>query len=218
MSSPAALLFDLDGTLVDSIELILRSVEHAFAGRDGPHPTREGWIAGIGTPLTAQLSPFARDDADLNALIDTYRTFQQANRDRLARAYDGTVDVLTALHERGHPTALVTSRMTELAGEYLAHVGLAPFVDVVIGADDTARHKPDPEPVLLALRRLGASAGRALFLGDSPHDIRAGNAAGVVSVAALWGPFTRAQLAAASPAHYLDRPAELPALVEHLFA
>lgn len=217
MTSPAALLFDLDGTLIDSIELLLLSVEHAFAERDGPRPTRESWIEGIGTPLATQFAPFARDSADMLALVDSYRTFQRANHDRLTRAYDGTVDVLTSLHQRGHPIALVTSKMSALAKQSLDYVGLAPFVDVVIGADETSRHKPDPEPVVVALQRLGASAGRALFLGDSPHDIRAGNAAGVISVAALWGPFTRAQLAAASPAWYLERLADLPALVERLF-
>jgi pyrophosphatase PpaX len=85
-----------------------------------------------------------------------------------------------------------------------------------IGMDNAKKHKPDPDPVLAALDELGYEAHEAIFLGDSPHDIASGNAAGVVSVAALWGPFTREQLEPYHPAHYLDRITELPDLIERL--
>src|SRR5512133_441444 len=192
---PIALLFDLDGTLVDTIELLLSSVRHAFAERaarrpGGLAPSDAEWIAGIGTPLRAQLSAYARDDADLAALVDSYRAYQREHHDRLTRCYDGIVDVVRALKARGHPTAIVTSKADDIAHRTLAHVGLAPLMDVVVGVDATTRHKPDPEPVLFALDRLGGySPTEALFVGDSPHDVRAGNAAGVATVAALWGPF-----------------------------
>jgi pyrophosphatase PpaX len=84
--------------------------------------------------------------------------------------------------------------------------------------DSTERHKPSPEPVLHALAELGTSAGNALFLGDSPHDIAAGNAAGVTTVAALWGPFSRRVLEEASPTHLLEHIRALPALIERLDA
>ena len=84
--------------------------------------------------------------------------------------------------------------------------------------DSTERHKPDPAPVLHALSALGATPERALFLGDSPHDIEAGNAAGVISVAALWGPFSRTVLERASPAFFLEHIRELPALIGRLDA
>ncbi|HEX8724497.1 MAG TPA: HAD-IA family hydrolase, partial [Gemmatimonadaceae bacterium] len=100
----------------------------------------------------------------------------------------------------------------------LARVGLLDYMDTIVGADSTQRHKPDPEPVRVALERLGASADRALFVGDSVHDMHAGNAAGVTTVAALWGPFTRAELAPSAPRHYAERVADLPALVDRLAA
>jgi pyrophosphatase PpaX len=84
--------------------------------------------------------------------------------------------------------------------------------------DSTERHKPEPEPVLFALSALGSTPDNALFLGDSPHDIAAGNAAGVVSVAALWGPFSRKVLEQASPTYLLEHIRELPALVSRLDA
>ena len=76
--------------------------------------------------------------------------------------------------------------------------------------------KPDPFPVRMALDELGYEASEAIFVGDSPHDINAGNSAGVISIAALWGPFRRDQLDPANPAHYLADIAELPALVERI--
>jgi pyrophosphatase PpaX len=214
---PIAVLLDLDGTLVDTVPLILDSVRYAFQGRDRC-PTDAEWIAGIGTPLRVQLAAFADGPEDLEAVLARYRTFQRENHDRMTRAYAGAVEAVRAVKERGHPVAVVTGKLREPAARTLGFVGLAPFVDAVIGSDSCPRHKPDPEPVLLALDRLGRSPGEALFLGDSPVDVQAGNAAGVTSVAALWGACTREALLAAAPAHVLDDVAALPALVAHLSA
>ena len=97
-------------------------------------------------------------------------------------------------------------------------MGLIGHVDVVIGADSVTRHKPHPEPVLVALERLGAPRETAIFVGDSPHDVAAGNAAGVTTVAALWGPFGRDALERAEPDYIIDRIVELPGLVERIGA
>ena len=113
---------------------------------------------------------------------------------------------------------MVTGKLSEPAARTIAYVGLASFVDALIGSDSCPRHKPDPEPVLLALERLGRSPGEALFLGDSPVDVQAGNAAGVTSVGALWGACTREALSAASPRHLLEDVAALPVLVARLSA
>ncbi len=98
----------------------------------------------------------------------------------------------------------------------LAHVGLQDAFDIVITADDTTRHKPDPMPVQQALRTLGVPPQRALFVGDSTHDMRAGSAAGTFTGAALWGPFSRAQLAHTEPTHWLRELSEVPPLVASL--
>jgi len=213
---PIAVLFDLDGTLVDTIELLLNSVRHAFRDRAGRVPTQAEWVAGIGTPLVTQLRPFAADDADLALLVAGYREYQHEHHDRLTRCYDCVVDVVARLKGDGHPTGVVTSKSDAIAHRSLAHVGLLELMDVVIGADSTTRHKPDPEPVRVALERLDYSPADAIFVGDSPHDIGAGNAAGVVTVAALWGPFDRETLERARPTHLLGDIAELPALVAEL--
>jgi len=201
---PTPVLFDLDGTLIDTIELLLLSMRHAFDGRvEGP--ATEAWVAGIGTPLASQFRPYARDEADLERLIQRYREYQNQNHDRLPRCYHGVTDVVRTLSERGHPLAIVTSKANEIAHRSIAHVGLAAYFPVVVGVESTTRHKPNPEPVWFALQQLGAEAEGAYFVGDSPHDIAAGNAAGVSTVAALWGAFTREALERAGPRHVLDR-------------
>ena len=211
-----ALLFDLDGTLVDSIDLILTSFRHAFAEVVGRVPPDEAWIAGIGTPLAIQMRELAGDESLVAPLVDSYRAFQRAHHDRLLREYEGVRETLETLRARGHPMAVVTSKAAEMTQRALRRAGLASLIDVVIDCDMCARHKPDPLPVLLALERLAHAPGDALFVGDSPHDIAAGNSAGVRTVAALWGPFSRAVLEAAHPRFVLEDIRELPALVEAL--
>lgn len=218
MPRPTAVLFDLDGTLIDSIELILNSAKHAFRDRPGVVPSDAEWLAGVGTPLKTMFRQWARDDADVDALIEKYREYQLANHDRLVRCYDTVVETVDELRMAGHPTAVVTSKTHWLARRGLEHVGLAPHFDVIIGCDSCERHKPDPQPVLVALDQLGYAPEEAVFVGDSIHDMQAGNAAGVTTIAALWGPFSRDELSRSSPAHYLERMADLPPLIERLQA
>lgn len=208
-----AVLFDLDGTLFDSIELLLSSMTYAFAEFDGRRPSREEWITGIGTPLVTQLAAYARDDAELILLRDRYRAFQAREHDRLARAFPTALPVLRTLQERGLAMAIVTSKGNQLAQQALDVTGMAPFLPVLVGADSVTRHKPEPEPVLKALELLDVAAEEAVFVGDSPHDIHSGNAAGVATIAALWGAFTREQLTVSAPTHLLEHLAELPALL-----
>src|ERR1044072_5699230 len=179
------ILFDLDGTLIDSIALILSSMRFAFAKLGRPCPTDEEWTAGIGIPLFTAMRRYAVDDDDSKALISAYREHQVANHDRLVTCYDGVVDVVKTLRGRGHQTGVVTSKGEWLAMKGLALVGLASAMDTIVGADSSTRHKPAPEPVRVALQRLGAEPDNALYVGDSVHDLMAGRAAGVRTAAAL---------------------------------
>jgi pyrophosphatase PpaX len=120
------------------------------------------------------------------------------------------------LHAAGHPQAIVTSKTGWLARRGLDHVGLAAHFDVIIGCDSCDRHKPDPEPVLKALSVLGYEPHEAVFVGDSVHDMAAGNAAGVTTIAALWGPFSREELTASSPSYFLEGMADLPELLARI--
>ena len=200
-------LFDLDGTLIDSIQLILKSAEHAFAERVAagrPGPTRDEWLAGVGRPLATMFRQFAESDEEVDRLTMRYREYQLAHHDRLMRAYAGVPEMLATLRANGHRLGIVTSKGDAMARRGLDHVGILQHFEVIVGCDSSTRHKPDPEPVHLALERLGARPSEAAFVGDSVHDMEAGRAAEVVTIAALWGPFPRATLEPAAPSFYAE--------------
>jgi pyrophosphatase PpaX len=208
-------LFDLDGTLIDTIELILSSARYAFGKLGREYPSDAEWTAGIGIPLFTMFGRYAHDPSDQAAFIAAYREYQLLHHDRLTRAYTDAATTIATLHERGHEIGIVTSKSEALALRGLSHVGLARFMDTIVGCDGSPRHKPDPEPVRIALHRLACSPEDAMFVGDSVHDIIAGNGAGVTTVAATWGAFKRADLEPGQPNFYLESISELPELVEH---
>lgn len=210
-----AVLFDLDGTLIDSLELLVRSMQHAFAGYPGPAPDVGTWVSYIGRTLWWQFSQFA-PESEIPALVQRYRDFQTANLHRLTRCYDGIPLLVARLHEDGHPLGVVTSKIERIARQSLDVVALSPFLDVVVGADSTVLHKPDPEPVRFALERLALTPGQAVFVGDSPFDVLAGNAAGVATVAVTWGAASLEALLAAAPTHVAGSVDELDRLLAQL--
>jgi pyrophosphatase PpaX len=210
--TPSAVLFDLDGTLIDSIGLLVASMEYAFEERELRPPVPE-WIAAIGTPLDAMLRRWALSDDDVTTLRARYREFQLRKHDEMTRAYPGVVETVRTLHREGHALAIVTSKLEAGARRSLKYVGIEDCFTAVVGLDATTRHKPLPDPVHHALKLLRADAGHAFFVGDSTHDMHAGNAAGVATIAALWGPYSREQLSTASPTHWANDITEVRALV-----
>jgi pyrophosphatase PpaX len=212
-----AILFDLDGTLVDTVPFILAAVRHAFQGQ-ARCPSEAEWIAGIGTPLRAQLEQFAERPEHVEPLLARYRAFWLAEHDRRTRCFPGALEVVEALARRGHPLGVVTAKVEEGAHRTLRLTGLDVHMSAVIGADSCARSKPDPEPVRLALARLDRRPEEAILVGDSPHDLAAARGAGVRCVAALWGACGRAVLEEAGPDHLLEDIGRLTSLVERLEA
>jgi pyrophosphatase PpaX len=207
----ATYLFDLDGTLLDSVALILASYRHTALAHRGEAPDDAVWLAGLGTPLRVQLRHLTSDAAEIEAMTATYREHNLANHDRMVRPYDGVVEAVRELALRG-ALGLVTSKLRHGALRGLRVAGLEEAFAVVIGADDVERHKPDPAPVLAAVERLGADPETTVFIGDSPHDLAAGRAAGVRTAAALWGPFPRAALEPHQPDFWLYTPRDLTTL------
>jgi pyrophosphatase PpaX len=213
-----ALLFDLDGTLIDSIELILSSAHHAFEGHEGRIPTDDEWRAEIGRPLVDAFRGFVAEEADVQRLMARYRAHQLANHDRLVRAYDGVVPVIRQLAAEGHAMALVTSKPDWLAQRGLEHVGLDDVISIVVGCDSCTRHKPHPEPVQRALALLNAPPSNAIFVGDSPHDVASGRAAGVYTIGVTWGAFSREQMLGSGADLVIHEIAELPRAVARFSA
>lgn len=214
---PRPVLFDLDGTLADTIPLLLASMRAAYAAVGGNGPDDRVWLRGMGTPLRAQFMHFEGHDLErVEALIAVYRKWQVANLARFVTAYDGIRELLEALRANGHPVAVVTGKSDGMARLTLEQVDLlAPF-DVIVSADATTQHKPDPEPLLLGAERLGVSAEGALYLGDAPNDIIAARAAGMHDVWCAWGPFTRAEIDPFGPTHIVEHPMDVIELMQHL--
>jgi pyrophosphatase PpaX len=210
---PIALLFDLDGTLVDTVELILASARHAFAEAPGRRPTDADWIAGIGKPLRVQLQGLAARPEDVEGLLSRYRQYFWDHHDRMTRPFPGAVELLARLKAQGHPVGIVTAKLVEPARRTLALTGLSPHVDAVVGADTLPEHKPDPAPVHRLLAELGRAPAEAILVGDSPHDVAAGNAAGVATAAALWGASPHEALLAAHPRWLLTSLGQVEELV-----
>jgi len=213
MAKLTTILFDLDGTLIDSVRLILDSYHHTLE-RHGLDPRSDDyWLAGLGTPLRVQFQPWAENPERLEAMIGTYREYNLTHHDTRVTAYPGVVEVVRAIRAAGYRTGLVTSKNKPGALRGLRLVGLEDAMELVIGADDVVNPKPHPEPVEAALRQLGEPAAGALYVGDSTHDMESGRAAGVQTAAALWGPFGREHLVGSSPDYWLETPGDLRTLL-----
>jgi pyrophosphatase PpaX len=179
-------LFDLDGTLIDSGPIILASMQHAVRtvlGREIPPPELQMSIGGQG--IVAQMTAIDADHAD--ELLEAYKEHNDGLHETL-EAFDDLLAVLPRLKAEGRKLGIVTAKRHRTVALALERFpALAGAFDVVVGFEDTERHKPDPEPVLLAVEKLGGSVEEAVYVGDSPFDIGAAKAAGVFAVAVGWG-------------------------------
>ncbi|HEX9885443.1 MAG TPA: HAD hydrolase-like protein, partial [Longimicrobiales bacterium] len=129
-------LFDLDGTLADTVPLILRCYRHTMTRHLGAPPPDEEWLRGIGRPLRDQLVEFARDDEEAAGMLDTWVTFQRTVHDAMVRPFPGAGEVVHALKARGALVGVVTSKRDEMARRTLDHLGLLDAMDVLVTADD----------------------------------------------------------------------------------
>ena len=208
-------VFDLDGTLIDSLGLILASYRHTMVTHLGTSPPDALWVAGMGTPLAVQMRNFARDEPMAVEMVETYQEHNLANHDRLVRPFAGVRDSVAGLRSRGVTLAIATSKRATATGMGLRACGLPEeWFAAVVTADDVTRPKPDPEPVLLALDLCGRTDEiRAVYVGDSIHDMRSGRAAGIPTAAALWGPNSRETLEPAKPDIWLSTPADIAMLL-----
>ena len=206
-------LFDLDGTLIDSIRLILDSYHHTLTHHNLPARTDEDWLKGVGTPLSVQFSEWRESPEVLEALIATYREYNLKHHDSMVTVYPGVLEAVREIKAVGIQTGLVTSKNRPGALRGLKLVGLEALMDVLVCADEVTNPKPHPEPVEKAVALLGADPAGTVYVGDSIHDMHSGRAAGVKTAAALWGPFGRNYLESASPDYWLERPGDLVALL-----
>jgi pyrophosphatase PpaX len=205
-------LFDLDGTVIDSGAIILASMRHAAKEVLGIEPPDEELLAAVGGPgLEAQMHALSPDVVD--ELVTVYRAHNEPLHDELV-CCAGMDDVLVRLKDEGRRLGLVTAKRRKTVELAFATLPLAHLFETVVGGDETERHKPHPAPLLLALERLGARPEESAYVGDAPFDVQAAKAAGLFSVAVTWGGIhTRERLEAEQPDVLIDRAEELLALL-----
>lgn len=198
-----AVIFDVDGTLLDTRDFITDAFKHALAAQGHPtHDLRERLAAVGGMPLEdcyVALAP----DGDIVALIDSHREFQYRGFD-LILAYDGLNELLDTLRGRGVLVGACSSRGKNLKPS-LEHLSVLHHFDMVVDATDVSKHKPHPEGLLKILHTFEIEPAHAAMIGDSPQDILAGKAANVgMTIAITHGFGTRETLSAARPDHIVD--------------
>ena len=195
-----ALLFDLDGTLIDTHDIILRSMRHAVNDVCGIGATDAKLMAGVGMPLFDQMMAFTGgDEVRSEEMVSIYRRHNDSIHDEGVDAFPGTADALRRLRALGYPMGVVTSKRHHMAERGLKLCGILGFFEFVIGSDDWPEHKPAPGPVLRGCELIGLAPAECVYVGDSPYDIQAGNAAGCMTAAALWGMFPERELSAEHP-------------------
>ena len=181
----SVVLFDLDGTVIDSGAIILASMRHAAKEVLGLEPPDEELMAAVGGPgLEAQMRALAPDRVD--ELVTVYRAHNEPLHDTLV-CCAGMEGVLVRLKDEGRQLGIVTAKRRATVELAFATVPLGHLFETVVGGDETTRHKPDPDPLQLALERLGARPDDVAYVGDAPFDVRAAKAAGVHAVAVTWG-------------------------------
>lgn len=212
-SQVKAVLFDLDGTLLDTYELILDSMRYTIETELGLDCSDEQLMAKVGQPLAIQFTDFTDDPALIDELLRVYRAYNEKRHDAVVRAFEGIPEALAALKDAGCTLGVVTSKRHELAQRGLDITGLAPFMSFLVGPDDWPEFKPAPGGVLYGCRLAGCDPHECVYVGDSPFDIQAGNGAGCFTVAALWGMFPEETLREQQPDAVCAQPGELASLL-----
>ncbi len=214
MTETKGLLFDADGTLIDTQGIILASMRQTVNDLYGASYTDAELMQGVGTPLLDQMLHFAGGDAaQADAMVADYREHNDAIHDTGVRAFPGTKEALERLRDAGYRMGVVTSKRHKMAERGLDLCGILSFFDFLIGSDDWPEHKPDPGPILHGCHLLQLPASACAYIGDSPYDMQAGNAAGCTPYAALWGMFSADALEAEAPDHLC---ASMEALADQL--
>jgi pyrophosphatase PpaX len=208
----SVVLLDLDGTLINTNDLIVTSFQHTFREQLGLEVPTETIFQYFGEPLPTTMARYSQERA--LELTDFYRAFNSANHDMLVKQFEGMQQALGAMLAARVKLGVVTSKRTDLALRGLRVCGMEPYFGTVVGMDQTEKHKPEPDPIYRALDQLGAVPGdHVLMVGDSTFDILCGRNAGVKTAAVGWTVIERELLTRISPDYWVEEPSELATLV-----
>lgn len=188
-------LFDYDGTIMDTNDIILKSWQYTFRTLGAKELPMEVIFSSFGEPLQITMEKYfpGKNEDEIKEAIDIYRSYQVDHYKELIEMFPGMAQLIKDLKARGYKVGLVTSRLRNSTEIGLKKFGLLEAFDYIVTADDTEKHKPDPEPVLIALEKLQAKPEEAIMIGDSMFDILCAQNAGVEAVLVGWAKAAEAQ-------------------------
>jgi len=205
-------LFDLDGTLIDTLELIRESMRYCTAKVLGAPLPDEVLMHNVGIPLREQMKEFSEEHAE--ELLVVYREHNAKVHDSMVKEYPGVEAALESLAAMGLRMGIVTSKSRPVAFRGIERFSLERFFETVVTCDDVTIFKPDPYPLVYAAGILGVDPARCAYVGDSPHDMAAAVGAGCVSIAALWGVSSRDRVLEPGPDYAVCSMAEVVAVFD----
>jgi pyrophosphatase PpaX len=215
----SAVLWDLDGTIVDTHHLIHRCLDETLREQCGLSYSFEQWSKSAGRPLhlllEEGLTAHDRNGVSIELLVKDYR-HRLKNYEPEVALFPGIRAAVARIGTLGYRQGIVTTKHAEAAARHLTTTELAGHFEVVVTGDQCSAYKPDPDPFLRALERLALPAHQCVVIGDSPADIVGARAAGLRSVAGLWGTLNEDELRAAGPDAVAHTPDDLPATLERL--
>lgn len=179
------IIFDFDGTVADTNGMVVNSWLHTYDMLGVERPSKEVLFKTFGEPLSISMEK-AFPNVPVETSVGHYRDHMNAIFEEEIVPFPGTVELIRELKSRGYKVGVATSRVKETTMIGLNKFGIVPYLDAIVTMEDTTKHKPDPEPVLVSLKKLGAAAEEALMIGDSMFDIRCAHNAGVKAVLVSW--------------------------------
>jgi pyrophosphatase PpaX len=213
-SNITTILFDLDGTLIDTNELIISTYLHTL-GKYYPNKyQREDVLPFLGPTLH---ETFGSMDAErVEEMVADYRKYNLENHDLMVKEFEGVFETVEALKDKGYKLAIVTTKREDVSLKGLRLTKLDRFFDVIVAYDHVKKVKPDPEPIMLALEKLGSTPEETLMVGDNFHDILAGKNAGTKTVGVAWSIKGRDYIAKYEPDYILEKMADILPLLERV--
>lgn len=196
------IIFDLDGTLVDTNDLVSKSFTHIFKMFFPEHKlSKEELISFYGPTLEASFSKYTKDKKILKQMLLEYQKFNIEFHDEYIKLFDNVLKTIKHLYSQRYNLAIVSSKRKKVINMGLKAAGLAPYFNVIVGFEDVSKHKPDPESIYMALDNF-SDVTKAIYIGDNPSDIIAGRNAGIYTCGVNWSLKTM-ELRRLNPDYYL---------------
>lgn len=208
-----AVLFDLDGTLLNTNDLIFNSFKHTFNTMLDMNPSDEEIKSTYGRPLETTFGAYTKDSEELEKIINEYRRYNKLHHDEMCSPFEGAFELITSLKNKGIKTAIVTSKRRDLVERGLTLGKMIEHFDAIITPEDTEKHKPNPEPAIKACELLGVNPDEAMMVGDSSYDLICGKKAGCLTCGVEYTAVDMQLLLDVEPTYMVKNPLEILKLI-----